>query len=234
MDIAAQGDPDDRESTSGRTIDVSGVGEIEAEPDLAIFHASVEARGEDAAAVRDELAERGDALYNALVEYGLDEEAITTGSYDIRERVDRRRLEEERADPDSEDDLEEYTYYQGSHTLTVEVSDVAALGEVIDTAVDAGADDVGRIQLTLSEERRDELREDALSHAIDDANDEAAFIAEEVDASLGEATRVDASGPDVTPARVSYESDDGAGASTQIRPDDVTVRAQVEITYRMS
>lgn len=233
MGIAAQSDPDEPETTSGRTIDVSGAGEVEAAPDMAIFRASVEARGEDAADVRDELAERGDSLNDALIEYGLDEDAITTGSFDIRERVDRRRLEEERDDPESEEALEEYTYYQGIHSLTVELEEVDALGEVIDTAVDAEADDVGRIRLTLSEERRDDLREDALANALEDANEEASFIAQEVDATLGEATSIDASGPDVTPARASYEADDGADASTQIQPDDVTVRARVELTYRM-
>ena len=93
-DGGSSGDP--------RTVTVTEGGEVEAEPDIAVFQASVEATGDDANAVREELAERADALYDALVEFGIDEDAITTGRFNIRDRVDERQLEEDGVEPGSE------------------------------------------------------------------------------------------------------------------------------------
>ncbi|MFP9061885.1 SIMPL domain-containing protein [Natrialbaceae archaeon A-chndr2] len=224
---------DDTEG-SRRTIKVSGVGEVSTDPDLARIQAGIQTTGDSAAAVRNELAERGDALYDALVEFGLEEDDITTGRYDIRRRIDRRRMEREGADPQSEDDLEEYVYYQGTSSFRIEVREIDRTGEVVDAAVDAGADDIGRIEFTLSDEKRAALREDALENALTGARDEATFIAREVDSTLVEAKHVDSSGGDVTPVydEVTMEDDVADDArETQLHPDEVTVSARVEVTY---
>lgn len=221
---------------SARTITVSESGEKDAEPDLAVFRASVEAAGDEAGEVRDELAERSDELYDELVADGIDEDEITTGRFDIRERIDERRLEEEGVEPGSEEELQEYTYYEGTHSLTIEVENTDAVGDVVDTAVDAGADDIGRIEFTLSDEKREALREDALEEAMENARSEAEFVASEVDATVVEATRIDTSGGGVTRVRESVEmadtvDDDAAEPSTELHPDDVTVDATVDVKY---
>ncbi len=223
-------------SDSARIITVSGSGEKDGDPDLAVLQTGVEATGDEADEVRDELAERSDDLYDELVAYGIDGEDITTGRFNIRERIDERRLEEEGADPQSEEDLEDYTYYEGTHSLTVEVENVDDVGQVVDTAVDAGADDIGRIEFTLSDEKRETLREEALEEAIDSARSEADFVASEVDATVVEATKIDTSGGRVTPVREDVEmveaaDDDAAEPSTELHPDDVTVSATVDVKY---
>ncbi len=222
-------------SDTERTITVSESGEIEAESDLAVLRASVEATGESAETVRDELAERSDDLYDELVAYGIPEENITTGDFSIRDQVDDRQIEQDGVELQSEEDLQEYIYYEGSHSLTVEIEDIEHVGEVVDTAVDAGADDIGRIEFTLSDETEDELRETALGAAIADARSEAEFVATEVDATVVEAKTVDTSGGEVSPVREDVEMDDtddaGGDPSTEIHPDEVTVTATVDITY---
>lgn len=225
-------DPADGDD-SERTITVSESGEVDAEPDLAVVRVAVEATGENAADVRDDLAERGDALYDALVEYGIDEDAITTDEFNIRDTVDERQMHEDGVEPQSEEDLEPYVYYEGTNAFRIDVEDVGDVGNVIDTAVDAGADSVGRIEFTLSDEKREELRQDALEEAIDAADAEAEFIAGQVDAAVIEAKHVDTSGGRISPVHEEYEAADGddAAAETTLRPDDVTVRATVDVQY---
>ncbi|MFL9594350.1 SIMPL domain-containing protein, partial [Aeromonas schubertii] len=63
--------------------------------------------------------------------------------------------------------------YEGAYAYRVEVADVDAVGRVIDTAVDAGADDVGRATFTLSEATREDLREIAIEDAMVNAEREA-------------------------------------------------------------
>ena len=224
---------DDNPNGETRTITVSDSGEVTADPDLAVVQAGVEITGDDAESVRDDLDERGDALYDALIESGLDEDDVTTDRYDISREIDYRRLEEEGADPQSEDDLEEYTDYHGEHRFRIEVHDVDAVGSVVDTAIDAGADDVGRGQFTLSEDKRSAFREDALEEAMAAASREAEFLAGEVDATIVEAKHVDTSGGDVSPtyADVAVEEDADDAADTELHPDDVSVSATVEVVY---
>ena len=234
----SQAGSDDNPDSDTRTIFVSESSEVEADPDLAVIRASVEVTGDDAEFVRDELADRGDALYDALVEYGLDEEDVTTSDFTIRDRIDYRRAEADGVDPRSEDDLDEYRYYEGSHSLRIEVHEVENTGEVIDVTVDAGADEIGRIEFTLSDETRDELRQEALENALEAARSEADFVAAEVDATVVEAKTVDTSGGDVSPVWADYEMEEAMDAdvdepSTEIHPDDVTVRATVDVVYEM-
>lgn len=218
---------------SARTITVRESGEVNAEPDLAVVQAGVEATGDDAGTVRDELATRADALYDALLAYGIDEDDITTDRFDVRRRVDRRQMEADGVDPTSEEEIQEYVYYEGTHSFTIEVHDVDAVGEVIDTAVDAGADDIGRIRFTLSEEKRERLGEQALENALEDSRSEAEFVASEVDAEVVEAKRIDTTGGDVSPVteRVDEVAEDADTPTTVLHPDDVTVTGTVSIEY---
>lgn len=228
---------DDSSSESSRTIAVSESGEATADPDLAVVQVGVEATGDSTEAVRDELATRADGLEDALLAFGIDEEDVTTDGFDIRERVEERRMQEEGVDPDSRDEAEPYVYYEGSHSFTVDVHDVEETGDVIDTAVDAGADTVGRIEFTLSQERRDELREEALQEALEDARSEADFVAHEVDASIVDVERIDTTGGRVSPMRTSVEMDaaeDDATPETDLQPGDVTVSASVDVVYEMA
>ena len=227
-------DPDDGTSPSNgnqRTISVSDTGSVEAEPDLAVIRTSVEVTGDDAGVVRDDLAAQSEELFDALVSVGIDEEHISTGRFDIRERIDERQMREDDVRPESEDDLDEYRYFVGTHEYTVEVHDVDRTGEVVDTAIDGGADQVGRIQFTVSDERREALREVALQEAIEAATAEAEFIADEIDATLGEAMSLDSSGGRVSPVYEEAVADDSEDTATDFRPDDVTVRATVDIVF---
>ena len=234
---SAQEDDERTNPSDSRTVTVRASGEAAADPDLARLSLGVESTGEDAAAVRDDLATRAEELEAGLLEYGLDDEAITTDRFRVRERYDHEAMRQDGVEPQTEEEAAEYRYYVGTHTYAVEVHDVDDVGGVIDAAIDAGADEVGRIVFTLSDDRRDELREEALEEALEDARDEADFVAAEVDASVVDAQHVDTSGADVSPVRERYEAamaDDADAPDTEIQPDDVTVRASVTVKYEMA
>ena len=207
----------------GRTITVTGSAEMQAAPDRAVIEASVEATGDSAAAVRDALSTRSDSLRQALRNAGLDDDQLTTGRFAIRPEYDRR---EPGAEP-------EPTGYEGTHTITIEVDDVDATGDVIDTAIDGGADSIGQIEYTLAESTRESLREDALKAAVDTARDEAAVLAARVDSQVVSVHRLNAAGGGLSPTYERYAAEDAASGSTALQPDDVTVSASVEATYRI-
>ena len=222
-------------SGENRTLRVNKSGEVAGEPDLAVVSASIEATGQTAGSVRDELSTRSDALYDGLIDEGLGEDSITTGRFSIRERLDRRRIERREEPPETDAELEEYRRYEGTHSFRIEVSEIESVGAIIDTAVDSGADSIDGVVYTLSDEKQAELREDALESAIAEARSEAEFVASEIDASIVEVESVDTSDGSVSPVRrdVEYATAADSAGGTELRPDDVTVRATASVTYRI-
>jgi len=243
---AASTQTDESTSTAAdRTIAVQTQGEVGAEPDQALVRTRIDITGEDAATVRDALSKRADTLRDGLKAAGLDDDQLTTDRFQLRDRIDSERAEQAEAEGeriDSEEDLDEYRYYVGSHRFQIEVRDVDEVGSVVDTAIDSGADSVGRIEFRLSEDRQTELREEALELALDDARTEAEAVASEVDASLVEAKAVDTTEGRVSTVRadageLTDEMPDDTveqDPSTDIDSDDVTVQATATVRYRIS
>ena len=204
-----------------RSIEVTADGEATSAPDRATLRVAVTATGDDAAAVRDDLATGEENLYAALTDWGLSEDAIRTERYDVRESY------ETRDDPNR-------TRYEGIHQYAIELDDVDAVGEVIDVAIDAGADEVQRIQFGLSDERESELREEALTAAMANADDDAAVLANASDLEVVGVYEVSTAQSGATPfVTERYAAAEGgdAGASTSVQTGDVTVRVTVNVVY---
>ncbi|MFO8114320.1 MAG: SIMPL domain-containing protein [Halorubrum sp.] len=216
-DAASDGEP-----ALDRSIEVTADGEATAEPDRATVHVAVTATGNDSAEVRDELSVADESVRAALTDWGLDEDDIRTDRYDVRES------RESRENP-------ERTTYRGIHRYEVTIDDVDAVGEVIDVAVTAGANEVQRIEFGLSEEREREVRATALENAMANADDDAAVLANSSGLAVTGVYRVSTTDGGVTPYRVAETAavgDAGGGdAATGIETGDVTVRVNVNVLY---
>lgn len=204
-----------QESSENEKISVDATGQAEAEPDKAIVDVAVRSEGQEADAIRDELASGASELESALdaenVEY-------KTTSYQIREP--------HRSDSEEPDLV-------GIHAFEITVDDPDDAGDIVDVAANAGAE-VGNIEMTLSEETRADLRDDAIQAAMDDASDQAETIAAAGDLMVTGVNSVDASQRSYRP--VSLESapvadDDAAGPPTDIDMGDVSVTYSVDVTF---
>lgn len=204
------------ESTENEHISVSAVGEADAEPDKAVIDVAVRVEGDDTEAIRDELARGAADLEDGL---GAEDVEYKTTSYQVRE-----------PHRDRPDDPE----YVGIHAFEVSVDDTDEVGTIVGIAADAGAE-IGNIDMTLTDETRTDLREDAIQTAMDDARDQAEAIAQAGDLAVTGVVTVDASQRSFRP--VSYESapvaeDDAADAPpTGIDMGDVSVTYQVDVTF---
>ena len=216
--VGAQ-DTADTESTDRQSIQVSATGTAEAEPDQAVVRVAVTAEGEEIASVRDDLATGSAELTDALDELDVDYE---TTDYNIRQP---RVPQEEREQPP----------YEGVHAYEVTIDDPDDVGAVIDAATGAGAE-VGNVQLTLSDRRRTNLRDDAIEAAMKDARRQADTIAEAGDLSVTGVSTVDASQQRFSPvsfetARSFAEDQDGGAPPTEIQTGEVSVTYSVTVTY---
>ncbi|WP_132058074.1 SIMPL domain-containing protein [Halorussus amylolyticus] len=212
----------DRTSDGGQSIGVSASGQAEAEPDQAIVRVAVVATDDDANAVRERLAENASRMQDALADLGISDDQIRTAAYNIGEQRDDRRTTT--GDPPEG--------FEGVHAFEITLSDADRAGTVIDAAVSNGADRVDSVELTLSEDRRQEVRADALRDAMDNARANADVIAESANLTVTGVHTV--STDDVRFASVraeAFEADAADGAATNIESGPVTVSAQVQVTY---
>jgi uncharacterized protein YggE len=206
-----------------RTVTVGANGQVQTQPNQAVVRLEVVATGDDVETARGRLAENTSSMRAALVEAGLEESRITTERYDIRQ---------ERVDPRAERTGEVETTYRASHAFSVLLSDLDRVGSVIDTAVANGANNVDGVRFTLSEERRGELRREALANAMDNARAEADVIAEGANLTItgvGSASTVHSGYTPYYAETVAFASGDAGGTSVSGGP--VTVSTQVTVTY---
>jgi hypothetical protein len=204
-----------------RSIEVAADGEASAEPDRATVLVAVESTAADPQTVRTELAESDGELRTALYDWGIAEDDVRTERYDIREA---------RGGRDTPDEPTEYT---GIHLYAVEVDDVDAVGEVIDVAVGAGADRVERIRFGLSDERADDLREQALTDAMDTARAEADTLAANADLEVTGARTVSTTNVRTAPYTNTAVQAEGDAATESARTGIQTGNVDVTVTVRV-
>ncbi|RLM39875.1 SIMPL domain-containing protein [Haloarcula sp. Atlit-120R] len=204
--------------STNSTVSVSADVTVERTPDRATVTVAAVGRGETAEAARNNLSGDADAIVSALEGEGAD---VTSSRFQIRPEYEQRR------------EGREQVGYVAIHTVEAETSNVSTAGTLIDAAVDAGADRVEGVRYSLSEETRQDAREEALTTAMDNARTDAEVVAAAEDRSVGDAVTIQTSnhGRPVVYAEAMAAD---AGGRTSIQPGDVTVDASVSVTYELN
>ncbi|WP_232687077.1 SIMPL domain-containing protein [Halobacterium zhouii] len=205
-----------------KSVTVSTSGEIEAAADQAIVRVAVTATGNDSNAVRQEIAADVESLRAALQEYGLSSADIRTAYYDISQVRERT--------PEGMEAGE----YRGTHAFELTVNNTSAAGEVIDVAVSNGADQVDGVSFTLSDEKRSQLYNEALTKAMGNARTQAETLAMAGDISITGVHTIVSSETHYRPYALetaAMTSAAGDSASTSVQPGPVMVTASVQVTY---
>ncbi|KXB08068.1 hypothetical protein AKJ56_01915 [candidate division MSBL1 archaeon SCGC-AAA382N08] len=152
------------------TLSVTGVGSAEGKPDSVQMRFGVITEvSKDVGA--DEAVNRNSAEMNQVIESlkeeGIREKDIETSSFNLSFRRDYTKHRER----------SEIIGYKVTHMLSVKTQDTSIVGNLIDVAVDSGANNVGSIVFTFSEDRSDELEALARERAGEDASNKAEGIA---------------------------------------------------------
>jgi uncharacterized protein YggE len=120
-----------------RNIKVNGKGIVEAEPDMVLLSVGVVTKDRNpqtAQNLNDEISKK---LIDALLNIGIARDDIKTSSYTIYpdyEYVEGKQI---------------LTGYNVAHMLEIKVRDISMTGEVINTAVQNGANQINRVEFTL-------------------------------------------------------------------------------------
>ena len=162
QNVATAGRDDNRRVTR---VMVAGDSIVQAQPDTAIVTVSVVTQNRQALAAQQENAAKTDAVVRALKAAAGSGAEVKTSGYSVQPQ----RVYKENQPPT-------ITGYEVRNSVTVTLSDLTKIGNVIDASAQAGANDVSGIAFTLRQDRQ--ARDRALSEATQEAMGKARVIAQ--------------------------------------------------------
>lgn len=206
-------------------ISVSGNGEILTAPDIGLVTVGVQTENPDVKTAQQENARIMDRIISALIAAGIPREDIQTVSYSIYPVYD----------DNTRPFGQKIKYYQVISMVQVTVRDVARTGEIIDIAVDNGANQVSSVAFSLSPEKEKALRAQALTLAVANARSDADVTAAATGVAITGVKSVSVGSVYIP---VYYDNRYGGSAEmktaavpTPVEAGQIRVTAQVSISY---
>jgi uncharacterized protein len=211
-------------ATPQRTIRVTGNGEIQATPDQAHIDLAVETTGSTAREAGEANAQQMDRVIRALVAAGVPREAIETRNYS---------LYPEYAPPEPRQAQEQPRIrgYRASNMVSVRTTELARVGSLIDTALQAGANRMDAVRFSLR--NADAAQAEATRHAVERARRSAETIAAALGVRLGAVLDASTTAELVRPFPYMARADRAMAemAPTPIQPGEQTVTATVTVVF---
>lgn len=202
------------------SIEVTAEAQVEAPPDLAVLDFGVATQAPTAAAAARQNSGRMEAVLSAVRKRLGADARITTGSYTLHTNYTSPR----------DGSAPKVTGYTASNVMQLKTKALARVGETIDAAIEAGANQVQRIAFTLSDDTAP--RRDALHMAVMRAREKTQTIASALGVKTGPVySLVEQEIGGVRPlmrqaAAMSMES----AVQTPVEPGQLEVRARVVLT----
>ncbi len=222
----------DKIQITGNTITVSDTGEIYAKPDLALTTFSVITEAKTVAEAMQENTKKMNAVISFVKGEGIEDKDVKTTNFNISPRYEW--YEENQCYPPCPGGKRVLVGYEVTQSLEVKIRDMVKIGDVIQGATDAGANQVGDLQFTIDKE--DELKKQAREQAIEKAKTKAKELAGQLGVKL--VRIINFSESSVIPyyygllEKAAAPSGVGGGAP-QIETGENKIEVTVSITYEI-
>jgi len=206
-----------------RNLFVNGVGQVYLTPDIAYIYIGVHTEGATASDAVDANKGQTTAVIDSLKTAGVDDKDIRTTNFSI--------WPSQQYAPDG---TVSGTVYMVDNTVYIVVRDLDGLGDLLDSAIDAGANSINSIQFDVADKTA--AVKDARSKAVEDAKTQAEELADAAGVSLGEIQSI--SFYDSSPYPISEGKGGGGGvayaeAAVPIQPGQLSISVSVNITYEI-
>jgi len=219
--------PEDGDYSGQNNIATAGMVSAGIDPNELEVYLGVESHAETARESQQEAAETINDIRAALISGGIAADDISTSSYNIypvRDYTDWQRTEK-------------ITGYRTIHILKIESGNVNIAGNIIDTAVDNGANKVNSVLFTIDDETLNQIKTGLLADAASNAKQKAESIAGALGVQITGVLKA-TEGYNYMPYR--YTTDyamlakaeaGGIENPTQITPGDIQVSASVTVEF---
>ncbi|MFQ5712236.1 MAG: SIMPL domain-containing protein [Candidatus Geothermarchaeales archaeon] len=201
------------------TITVSGTGRVSGSPDQAIVTFGVVTQAGTALEAMRLNAERVTRVVEALRGAGVSEDFIETVNFGVQPIYDHNK------------EVSSIVGYRVTNQMRVTIGDLDRVGEFIDLAGGAGANQIYGVTFTLSDEGAREMRDQALLEACEDAGSKARLIGDALGLTIKGVVYVSESAY-YRPFQYDYAREVvGAQVPTPIYQGDVDVVVSVQVIY---
>jgi uncharacterized protein YggE len=209
------------EKGAENTISMSGYAEQKVVPDTATLNIGVVVQSETAKEASDENAAIMSAVMAELKALGLQDKEIRTSYVSVYPVYSYAN------------DTQTITGYSASNSVQITTTKLDNLSEIIDRSTAAGANEIGSISFSVSDEKKKQLSEDLMNEAVADASSKADALSKSLGVKI---TGVQTSSiSESSGSRVYYDmamEEKATGAvSTPIQPGESTVSMSVQVTY---
>lgn len=214
--VATAQEPVDQ-TAQRNVISAPGTGTASGQPDVALVELGVEITDTNIGTAIEEANQAMDEVVAALEEAGIASEDIQTVRFDVQTIQDRN--------PQTGDPIGQ-PRFQVTNMVRVRITDTDTVSDVIQAALEAGANQVFNLRFALSDP--DTLATEARTEAVEDAREKAEALAEALGVELGDVVSLteDVGGPQPFAAEAAQDIG-GAGGPT-IEQGQLTVTVQVQ------
>ncbi|MFN7842158.1 MAG: SIMPL domain-containing protein [Pirellula sp.] len=201
---------------SQRTVSVTGNAETEVMPDIAVIRLAIETVDASIANAKSKTDAAVVEFSKTLQQLGLKSENIIRSSLRIGKQY-----------PDDED----YSKFVFNATRTISIkAEVSEVAKILDKAIATGVNEVEGIEYAISDDSK--IRQKLLGEAIENAKEQAGFLAKAFDAKLGKVQRItsDRFGGSTLSLlmRAPVEAND-----TAYTPDPIKVSRSVDVVFEL-
>jgi hypothetical protein len=227
-----------------RTLSVTGVSSAKVSPDRVTVSFSVESQEKTAQQATQANANITNLVIEALEGAGVSESEISTSYYNVYPVYEYVEMPVECTEYSEGDQVQRYcpppalkqilVGYKAVNGIVVESAQLDSVGEWIDAAVEAGANRVDYVYFSVSAQRQDEIRNDLIAGAVQDARNKAAIALEPLGMGIVDVQSINLdSYPIIYPKR-GFEYAAGVPSSTTpIIPGEQEVSASVHAIFEI-
>lgn len=190
---------------------VVGEGKVTVVPDTAVVDLGITVSRPTVKAAQSEANSVINGISQAVKELGVAAKDIQTSNYYIYPQYEQNRI----------------TGYQVTAGLTLNIREIDKINAVVDAATAAGGNTVGGLQLTVDENKKKELLQQARELAVKDAKDKAVSLARAAGITLGKIVNVQET-PNNFPVPMYAKAD---RADTQIQPGSTDISTSITLSY---
>lgn len=162
----------DPSESKDRWVSVTGKGEIEAAPDVAVLKLGVISTGKTTALATEVNSKSIRRIINVLKDKGIEDDDYETSRFQLIPQRQYRKGEPPKI-----------TGFQVSNLLIVRIYELGEVGQVMQAAIDAGGNNFESLSYTLKDEK--EIMEEARVRALEDAVEKAELMCDVLDVVLG-------------------------------------------------
>lgn len=205
----------------GRSLTVSGSGEVTATPDVAVLSVGATLRAPTAQEALTQVNGIVSKLLERAKAMGIRETDLATRQIGVSPVYASRRGDDETPVPIA---------FQANNTVEIVIRRLDTAGAVIDAMTKAGANSIGGLHFTISDPTP--FEDEARRLAVRDAKRRATLIAEEAGVTLGEILTIQENGGFAPPSpklrTMAMES------RTPIAPGETTITAGVSVVFELA